>query len=138
MLLANSSRIILATTARRFEFYHAITGRHTNTLILHNMATCLDYHIDPFDANDSHLSFGDVRGNVGHIRFSGARLSLFGDVRQDSISRAMNDGAISIDNLPPPDRHLKERAPATCELYAAHHLCKATDEVLDEIVTCVR
>lgn len=138
MFLANTARIILATTARRLEVYHAISGRHTNTLIAQNVVMCLDYYIDPFDANTSLLCFGDVRGGVGIIRFSGARLSLFGDASQDSFSHDVNDGAIPIGDLPAPYDSAHASAHATYEITTAHHLCRETDEVYDDIVKCVK
>lgn len=137
-LLANASRIILATTARRFEFYHASNGRHTNTLMLPNVATCLDYYINPLNSSESDLVFGDMQGNVGHIRFSAARCSLFQSAVPDAAMDALPNGRTWLGDLPPPDRHAMEPAPATCEVFSAHQLCPTTDEVLDESVSTIR
>eukprot|EP00038_Savillea_parva_P003051 m.120454 g.120454 ORF g.120454 m.120454 type:complete len:1304 (+) comp11055_c0_seq1:218-4129(+) len=133
MFMVNSWRIVLATSARELQFFHATAGRLMNTVLMPHVASCIDYYYNPEDTNEAILCFGDLKGNVGAIYFRKASQQLF-----DAMTTWRPDRAVNLTDLPATDVELTGDPPmTTCDVRLAH-IAKPNDDVLTEAVKLVR
>lgn len=77
LFMANSHRVVLATTARDLRFYHSATGTIVARLGLDSIVMCLDYNWNPSNPDLADMFFGDVHGNVTHLKFKQATSRQF-------------------------------------------------------------
>ncbi|XP_048201805.1 WD repeat-containing protein 49 [Perognathus longimembris pacificus] len=79
--LENVNKIAVAFTSKEICFYDLPSKEdfpcQYKVLGLKGTPICMDYWYDPFDANESILSFGDITGKVQAIAFTAALISLF-------------------------------------------------------------
>ncbi|KAG8511463.1 WD repeat-containing protein 49, partial [Galemys pyrenaicus] len=79
--LENVNKIAVAFTSKEICFYDLLSkGEFPCQYKLQGLKRtpiCMDYWYDPLDANESVLSFGDIKGKVQAIVFTTALISLF-------------------------------------------------------------
>ncbi|XP_004675439.1 PREDICTED: WD repeat-containing protein 49 [Condylura cristata] len=79
--LENVNKIAVAFTSKEICFYDLLSkGEFPCQYKLQGLKgtpICMDYWYDPLDANESILSFGDIKGKVQAIVFTTALISLF-------------------------------------------------------------